>query len=99
MISALGMSRGSSAGRGGDRLAKFVAGKRLTSFISPELLDVTKNPIKFNGSLRKKLLKAKTFVDEVYILPFGEDIPYQWTENMIVCNNCGHQIGKTSHNG
>ena len=44
MISALGMSRGSSAGRGGDRLAKFVAGKRLTSFISPELLGVTENP-------------------------------------------------------
>jgi len=49
MISALGMSRGSSAGRGGDRLAKFVAGKRLSSFISPKLLDVTKNPIKFKA--------------------------------------------------
>lgn len=47
MVSALGMSRGSSSGSGGDRLAKFVAGKRLEPFISRHLREVTDNPIRF----------------------------------------------------
>jgi hypothetical protein len=54
MVSALGLSRGSSGGTGGDRLAKFVAGKRLSEYVTPELKAVTGNPIKFktpNGSI------------------------------------------------
>ena len=47
MVSALGMSRGGSNKRGGDRLAKFVAGKALQAFITSELAEVTQNPIKF----------------------------------------------------
>jgi P63C domain len=54
MVSALGMSRGSSAGSGGDRLAKFVGGKILNPYVDSDLLAVTANPIKFrtpNGSI------------------------------------------------
>lgn len=47
MVDALGMSRGSSGGTGGDRLAKFASGKALNPYISAELLAVTQNPIKF----------------------------------------------------
>ncbi len=47
MINALGMSKGSSGGTGGDRLAKFVYGKALTPFVSDKLREVTTNPIKF----------------------------------------------------
>lgn len=54
MVNALGMARGSSGGTGGDRLAKFVAGDRLKSFVNEHLRMVTSNPIKFrtqSGSL------------------------------------------------
>lgn len=47
MISAMGMARGSSGGEGGDRLAKFVAGKTIEPYIPGYLPDVTANPIKF----------------------------------------------------
>lgn len=46
MISSLGMSHG-GGGSGGDRLAKFTAGKSLNPYISAELSARTKNPIKF----------------------------------------------------
>lgn len=54
MVTALGMSRGGSSKGGGDRLAHFVTGKALNSFISNDIQDVTTSPIKFkttNGSL------------------------------------------------
>lgn len=54
IVSALGMARGSSANTGGDRLAKFTAGKALGPYVSAELLAVTANPIKFrtpNGNV------------------------------------------------
>ncbi len=54
MVTALGMARGSSGGAGGDRLAKFVAGKALSTFIGDDLRKVTGEPIKFkapNGSV------------------------------------------------
>lgn len=47
MIKALGMSRGSSGGTGGDRLAKFIAGKRISEFVPDELRGVTISPIRF----------------------------------------------------
>jgi len=47
MIEALGMSQGSSAGTGGDRLAKFASGKLLKPFINNDLAILTQNPIKF----------------------------------------------------
>lgn len=54
MIRALGMSRGSSAGSSGDRLAKFTLGKSLKPYVSNDLIAVTQEPIKFkapNGSI------------------------------------------------
>lgn len=54
MVTALNLSRGSSARSGGDRLAKFVSGQKIKPFISSELLAVTTDPIKFrapNGSV------------------------------------------------
>lgn len=47
MIPALGMARGGSGTGGGDRLAKFVAQKTLTPFVSKHLKAVTASPIKF----------------------------------------------------
>jgi hypothetical protein len=54
MVTALNLSRGSSARSGGDRLAKFVAGQRIRPHITNDLLVVTTDPIKFrapNGSV------------------------------------------------
>lgn len=54
VVNAIGISRGSSSGAGGDRLAKFISGKILKPFIPNALTEVTKNPIKFktpNGNL------------------------------------------------
>lgn len=53
MVKALGMSHGGSGGTGGDRLAKFFTGKKLSPFISKEILARIENPLKFklpNGS-------------------------------------------------
>ena len=47
MIKALGLSRGGSGNRGGDRLAKFTHGERLKAFMDNEILDRTANPKKF----------------------------------------------------
>ncbi|RIK75059.1 MAG: hypothetical protein DCC68_21935 [Planctomycetota bacterium] len=47
MVNAIGMSRGSSGGTGGDRLAKFVSGDRLKDYVSAELREVTGNPLRF----------------------------------------------------
>lgn len=41
------MSHGGSGGKGGDRLAKFLTGKRIKPLISAEILERTVNPIKF----------------------------------------------------
>lgn len=53
MIESLGMSRGGSNKSGGDRLAKFAAGKSLEPFADNKLRDVT-HPFKFrtpNGAV------------------------------------------------
>jgi|SRR5882724_1208549 len=47
MIRALGMSHGGSGNSGGDRLAKFVAGKLINPYISKELIDRTQSPFLF----------------------------------------------------
>jgi hypothetical protein len=49
IVAALGMARGSSANTGGDRLAKFTAGKALGPYVSADLLQVTANPIRFRA--------------------------------------------------
>jgi hypothetical protein len=54
LIQSLNMSHGGSYSRGGDRLAKFAAQGRLSSFASNELIERTANPLKFKtpkGSL------------------------------------------------
>ena len=47
MLKAIGLSKGSSAIKGGDRLARFVQGQRLNNFISNDLIEVIKSPIEF----------------------------------------------------
>ena len=49
MIKALSMSRG-SAGRGGDRLAQFLAQERFKGHVPSNLMQVIQNPIKFRAS-------------------------------------------------
>jgi hypothetical protein len=58
MVSALGISRGSSAQSGGDRLAKFVSGQRVSPYITDGILSVTTNPIKFRAVLWRKRHKG-----------------------------------------
>jgi hypothetical protein len=47
MVNALGMARGGSSKGGGDRLAHFVSGKVVSSFINNDLAAVTRTPSKF----------------------------------------------------
>lgn len=47
MVKALGMSRGGSSRGGGDRLAHFVAQKTLGEYVTPQLLSLSSDPIKF----------------------------------------------------
>src|SRR5579863_7262931 len=47
MLSSLDMKQGTAGRGGGDRLAKFVATKSLAPFVSKELADMIKNPIRF----------------------------------------------------
>jgi hypothetical protein len=53
MMTALDMKQGTAGRGGGDRLAKFIATKAISPFVTNELLDVITNPIKFRvgGSL------------------------------------------------
>jgi hypothetical protein len=54
VFKALGMSQGTGRKGEGDRLTKFVTGKSLAPYVSSEMLEVIKNPIKFrvpSGSL------------------------------------------------
>jgi len=54
LIQSLNMSHGGSYSTGGDRLAKFAAQGRLSSYVSNELVERTANPIRFKttkGSL------------------------------------------------
>lgn len=50
LISGLGMSRGSSS-TGGDRMASFLDSKGINPFVSNDLMEATKNPIKFVSGL------------------------------------------------
>jgi len=48
-----------------------------------------------SGGQRLKILSEKVVTGEIaqlYILPFGETQFYKWTEDMEVCNCCGHRI-------
>lgn len=47
MIRSLGMSKGSSGGSSGDRLAKFIQGQRIKPYISNDLMQMTNTPLKF----------------------------------------------------
>jgi hypothetical protein len=47
MLKALGMAPGSAGKGGNDRLASFAAGARVRQYISPELMALIENPIKF----------------------------------------------------
>jgi len=47
MLSSLDMKQGTAGRGGGDRLAKFVATKALAPFVSEQLAEMIKNPIRF----------------------------------------------------
>jgi len=47
MLSSLDMKQGTAGRGGGDRLAKFVATKSISPFVSNELADMIRNPIRF----------------------------------------------------
>ena len=47
MLTALDMKQGTAGRGGGDRIAKFVATKALSAFISGDLAEVINRPIKF----------------------------------------------------
>lgn len=47
VLDALEISHGGSGGTGGDRLAKFTHGARLSDYVTTQLLDGTAKPIKF----------------------------------------------------
>lgn len=47
IIPALGLARGGSSKGGGDRLAHFVSGKAISSFLDEETIEVTKAPFLF----------------------------------------------------
>jgi len=49
MLKSLRLSEGSSWQAGGNRLAKFVRGRRLSPFVSEELLRMTEDPIRFRA--------------------------------------------------
>lgn len=49
MLKALKLAEGSSGQAGGNRLAKFVRGKRLSPFVSEHLLRMTEDPIRFRA--------------------------------------------------
>lgn len=48
--------------------------------------------VECGGSKGKKLSKLADYVDEIYILPYGESEVYQWQNDVEVCVNCGHRI-------
>lgn len=50
MLKALGLSHGSAGGKGGDRLASFAKGKRVSAFVDEGLTALIEKPIKFNSS-------------------------------------------------
>ncbi|MEA2163231.1 MAG: hypothetical protein QOK37_1358 [Thermoanaerobaculia bacterium] len=49
MLKALTIAEGSSGQAGGNRLAKFVSGRRLSNFVSSDLLGMTADPIRFRS--------------------------------------------------
>lgn len=49
MVRALGMSIGGAGGGQGDRLSKFLAGKAISGFVSSDLVNRMKDPIRFRA--------------------------------------------------
>lgn len=47
--------------------------------------------VECGGSMRKKLVKASTIVDIIYIWPFGTSYPFVWEEEIVICIHCGHK--------
>lgn len=48
--------------------------------------------VECGGSLMSKLGRAVSFVDELYILPWGETKPFLWNHGMRICPHCGHKV-------
>ena len=56
------------------------------------LLNGRKIAVECGGSLMRKLGVLQGLVDEVYILPYGEEKPFLWNSNIVVCLHCGHSV-------
>ena len=56
--------------------------------------------VECGGSVKSKLVKLREKVDKIYILPYGQDIPYLWQQDFRICSACGNSLGKkrTDHN-
>ncbi len=48
--------------------------------------------VECGGSTEKKLSKAWSYIDELWILPYGEDTLFQWLPHKKICHTCGHRV-------
>ena len=48
--------------------------------------------VECGGSKHKKLVRASEIVEYIYILPYGEEIPFLWNKHSEICPTCGHII-------
>jgi len=51
-----------------------------------------KMAIECGGSRLDKLNKIASEFNEIYILPYGEDVPYKWERDIDICKQCGHIV-------
>jgi len=49
--------------------------------------------VECGGTSMWKLNKLLPFVGELYILPHGQDKPFKWNANMVICQGCGNLKG------
>ena len=54
--------------------------------------DGKKIAVECGGNQSIKLDSLLGLFNEVWVLPYGKRIPFQWREGMVVCQNCGHIV-------
>lgn len=53
----------------------------------------TKIALECGGSVTRKLNALLEIFTEVWVFPYNESEPYRWSDDMIICQNCGHLRG------
>ena len=48
--------------------------------------------VECGGSTDKKLNKACGYIRELWVLPYGESMPFKWSIGKSVCHTCGHVV-------